>query len=454
MPESRIRAAVFIDFDNIFSGLLDLDPGAARAFAQEPLDWLKRLAIVGAGDAARSYLVRRCYMNPAGSRTHAALGTDRVFFSRYRPYFTKAGFEVIDCPSLTLRHKNAADIRICLDIFESLSSQTRYDEYVIASGDSDFAPLLHRLRAADRRITVLAGSQTAIAYESLADLFLDEQDVIALMTGMSADTDHDAPERTLPDHAPARSPSGPTDAATLQRFREIVESALTSASVPIHLAALGLEVRSTMGDVVDESDWFGNQTLSRSINALGLPNVVVVGQHAWVDGRHKPPPTPESHSRPELPEIVERVCRVTNAPMLDTTAWQKLFEAFGEYAAGENSLTLAGCTRWVRDRLDAGGVAISRRAVSFVAQAAMYGGCALGQVPPPSAHDFAAAFLANTVNRAIAAGLELSPDELPVLTDWMYAPIEHETTIEVHRPPAVSPSTVQPDELGTSPRLV
>jgi len=357
-------------------------------------------------------------MNPAGWRTHAALGAERVFFSRYRPYFTRAGFEVIDCPSLTYRHKNAADIRMCLDMFESLSSATRYDEYVIASGDSDFAPLLHRLRAADRRITVLAGSQTAIAYESLANLFLDEQDVIALMTGVSADAEHDPLVATSRSDAPGEAPSALIDDGTLEELREIVKSALTSASSPIQLAALGLKLRSAMGDIVDETEWFGSRTLTQSIRTLDLPNVIVAGHYVWVDGQHEPPPLLQSQDRVELPELVERVCRVTNTPMLDKSVWHELFETLGEYAAGD-SVSLTECTRWARDRLEAAGLDVGRRAVSFVAQGAMYGGCPLDRVPSPSAIDFASAFLANTVKRANAAGLELSPEEVQVLATWI-----------------------------------
>jgi len=345
----RIRAAVFVDFDNVFSGLLDLDSRAALAFAQEPQVWLKRLAAVNAPDSRRSYLVRRCYINPAGWRLHPALGSERVFFSRYRPFFTKAGFEVVDCPSLTHRHKNAADIRICLDVIDTLSADTRYDEYVIASGDSDFTPLLQRLRAADRWVTVIASSQTAVAYESVADLFLDEQEVIELMVGGSP---RDEP----------RGAAGTADAA-LANGREM-------------------------------------------------------------DGARDAPPHLEGPrpTRPALPELVERICKVADVPRIDTVTWPRVFDTLDAYGTS-HEFKLGECTRWVRDELGAAGVDVGRAGIGFVVRGAMYGGCPLSRVPPPSAIEIASAFLDNTVKRAGAAGLHLTLEEIRDSRDWIHRDI-------------------------------
>jgi hypothetical protein len=371
---NRIRAAVFIDFDNIFGGLLDLDPKAAIAFAQEPQEWLSRLALVGAGDGVRSYLVRRCYMNPAGWRSHPALGPDRAFFSRYRPFFTKAGFEVVDCPSLTYRHKNAADIRICLDVVDTLSGATRYDEYVIASGDSDFTPLLQRLRASDRRITVVASSQTAVAYESVADLFLDEQEVIDLMivgftderpAVASVSADSTIGVSTIHDDRTDESEPHLDENTSTSAFRAHVIAKLADTAEPVHLAELGKELLMSMGPVLRDTDWFGNRTLSRAVRALDLPGVVVSGHHVWDESRHERPESLETPPTTELPELVDRVCKVADIPRIDHSVWRALFEMLGHYAA-EQDFTLAHCTRWVRDELAALGVDVGRQTVGFV----------------------------------------------------------------------------------------
>lgn len=86
MAEVR-RSALFVDFDNIYLGLLDTDAAAARAFAESPDRWVEALT-AGEEDASqfrRRWLVRVCYLNP-------------VRFGAFRPFFTRSGFRVVDCP--------------------------------------------------------------------------------------------------------------------------------------------------------------------------------------------------------------------------------------------------------------------------------------------------------------------------------------------------------------------
>ena len=94
---------------------------------------------------------------------------------------TSAGFEVVDCPALTARGKNAADIRIVLDVVDALNATVRYDEFVIVSSDSDFTPLMHRLRAADRRVVAVAAETASSAYLSVVDDVLTSGDLLGLI---------------------------------------------------------------------------------------------------------------------------------------------------------------------------------------------------------------------------------------------------------------------------------
>ena len=172
----RVRAALYLDFDNVFSGLFRLDPGAAIRFAENPGTWLEALEGRQTSGGPRRWLVRRCYLNPAGSVANpdADPGSARLYFSRFRPYFTRAGFDVVDCPRLTTT-KNGADIRIVVDALEALRSETAYDEFVVASGDSDMTPLLVRLRAADRLTTIVSPADAAEAFTSVADRLVNAQ---------------------------------------------------------------------------------------------------------------------------------------------------------------------------------------------------------------------------------------------------------------------------------------
>src|SRR5690606_12227427 len=149
----RLRSALFVDFDNVYIGLRRLDPEAAEAFATSPGTWLSALESGNDidGDFSRRFLVRSCYLNPAR-------------FAGFRPNFTRAGFSVVDCPSLTQQGKSSADINLVLDAVDALAAQTRYDEFVIVSADADFTPLALRCRADDRRVTIVTASPAASAY--------------------------------------------------------------------------------------------------------------------------------------------------------------------------------------------------------------------------------------------------------------------------------------------------
>jgi hypothetical protein len=110
-------------------------------------------------------LVRRCYLNPSA-------------FAQFRPYFVCSGFQVVDCPSYTASGKNGADIQMVMDVLDTLEHKTYFDEFILLSGDSDFTPLLYRLRAHDRRTVVLPLGMSATAYRSAADVVLTEETFI------------------------------------------------------------------------------------------------------------------------------------------------------------------------------------------------------------------------------------------------------------------------------------
>ena len=166
----RLRCALFVDFDNVYIGLQRLDPRAAEAFASAPTHWLTALETGNDedGEFSRRFLIRACYLNPS-------------VFSQFRPNFTRAGFSVVDCPSLTQQGKSSADINLVLDAVDALSAETRYDEFVILSADADFTPLALRCRAADRRVTIITAGPAASAYRAVADTVVTADELAELV---------------------------------------------------------------------------------------------------------------------------------------------------------------------------------------------------------------------------------------------------------------------------------
>ncbi|HXO21662.1 MAG TPA: NYN domain-containing protein [Thermoanaerobaculia bacterium] len=197
--QDHLRTALFVDFDNIYLRLQHEDPRAAEQFATNPSRWLDWLRLKlpredaapgadaveggeeGAGGAGgerglsgRKILFRRCYLNPSQ-------------FGRFRPDFSRAAFEVVDCPPLTSGGKTSADIHMVMDILDTLNHPTHFDEFIILSGDADFTPVLLRLSKHDRRSAVLAIGPASAAYKAACDLLIDEdtflEEAIGAMAG-------------------------------------------------------------------------------------------------------------------------------------------------------------------------------------------------------------------------------------------------------------------------------
>ncbi len=185
-----VLTTVFVDYDNIYLSLKRKNEDAAKRFAKDSAVWLQGIvsgelitATHGfALSGERRIVMNRCYGNPVPRRNTHDNSTDMNSFPFIRHHFLRSGFEVIDCPPLTAQLKNSADIRIVMDVRDILNHDTYFDEFVILSGDADFTPLLHRLRAHARRTVVYANDHTAQPYTAISDGEIRESSLLALLT--------------------------------------------------------------------------------------------------------------------------------------------------------------------------------------------------------------------------------------------------------------------------------
>ena len=181
---------MFVDYDNIYLSLKRKNEDAAKRFAKDSAVWLQGIASGELITSTNSYslpgerriAMNRCYGNPVPRRNAHDNSTDMNSFPFIRHHFLRAGFEVIDCPPLTAQLKNSADIRMVMDVRDILNHDTYFDEFIILSGDADFTPLLHRLRAHARRTVVFANDHTAQPYTAISDGEIRELNLITLLT--------------------------------------------------------------------------------------------------------------------------------------------------------------------------------------------------------------------------------------------------------------------------------
>lgn len=422
------KSAMFIDFDNFFSGLLSNDPKAALEPAERPSAWINRLT-TASGVNDRRWLVLRCYMNSSGSIAHPLNPGERLYFSKFRPFFTQAGVEVVDCPSLTKGAKNGADIRIVIDVMTALQHETCYDEFVLASSDADFTPLLQVLRAYDRRTAIIATGSTAVAYEALADLYLDEQDLFDLMSpayeseanaaeqGAMIPESHDAAENTAVGDRP-------NDEEAWQEFCEVVPSDYESSEVPVNCARLASRIHADLGEVVTRTRWFGGGAFRKAVERIGLPNINFSQHHFWDSTRHPVPgPVQPGLSNPlevsaPLPPGITRFCDVAKMPRLPQDHWPVMFQVLAEYAR-EFDFNLSEASKWSRDRARELGVEVSRRALLYAIRGARTGGADLSADQTLDAPVIGRAVFSSVLEQAVLAGFSPSDDEQQRLADWL-----------------------------------
>jgi hypothetical protein len=169
----RIRTALFVDFDNIYSCFKELyGEITAKSFGnhvEQWVEWIERSAI-GIPDSgrpcSRKLLLRRCYLNPE-------------CYKDYRNNFTLAAFEVVDCPKLTRQGKTSTDMHLVMDVLDALAFPVRLDEFIILSGDADFTPLLLRLRRYDRITAIFSAGYASAAYKAASDRIIPVDDFLA-----------------------------------------------------------------------------------------------------------------------------------------------------------------------------------------------------------------------------------------------------------------------------------
>jgi len=153
-PDTK-SMAVFCDFENVALGV--------REAKYEKFDIgkvLERLLLKG------SIVVKKAYCD----------------WDRYKDFkapMHAASFELIEIPHLRQSGKNSADIRMVVDALDLCYTKSHVDTFVIVSGDSDFSPLVSKLRENDKTVIgVGVKKSTSDLLVSACDEFIYYDDLV------------------------------------------------------------------------------------------------------------------------------------------------------------------------------------------------------------------------------------------------------------------------------------
>ena len=124
----HISMAVFCDFENVALGVRD---AKYEKFDIKPI--LERLLLKG------SIVVKKAYC-------------DWERYKGFKATMHEANFELIEIPHVRQSGKNSADIRLVVDALDLCYTKAHVNTFVIISGDSDFSPLVSKLRENARQV--------------------------------------------------------------------------------------------------------------------------------------------------------------------------------------------------------------------------------------------------------------------------------------------------------------
>lgn len=402
----RLRCALFVDFDNVYIGLQRLDKAAAEAFAVSPAHWLSALESGSDedGDFTRRFLVRSCYLNPSA-------------FSQFRPNFTRAGFSVVDCPSLTQQGKSSADINLVLDAVDALAAHTRYDEFVIVSADADFTPLALRCRAADRRVTIVTAGPAASAYRAVADTVITADELVELVRPPRAPEPE--PEDEPEEEPPAKNGGRRRGAAPASPARRAVLRVVRSADKPLHGGTVA-EAAKRADPTLAGSDWAGSggffAWLAAVVPELGTASKPSPGW-VWDPKRFSEADLPGAEGEGvDLPPLQRQVVEVTDIPNLPTERYAVLLSELAKDVRA-HPFERAETARRVRDACQAAGEAIGRASVNAVIAGVLYSG--LDLTTKPSVAQVAATWTDYVVGLCRGARMELTSQDEAAIRAWV-----------------------------------
>ncbi|MGE0355733.1 MAG: NYN domain-containing protein [Burkholderiales bacterium] len=180
MAEIR-NLAVFCDFENVALGVRE-----AKYERFDISKVLERLLVKG------SIVVKKAYC-------------DWERYKEFKAPMHQASFELIEIPHVRMSGKNSADIRMVVDALDLCYTKSHVDTFVIVSGDSDFSPLVSKLRE-NAKVVIGVGVK-----KSTSDLLIANCDEFIY---------YDDLVRQVPKRQPARRPDAKAAAPAKERGKD------------------------------------------------------------------------------------------------------------------------------------------------------------------------------------------------------------------------------------------
>jgi uncharacterized protein (TIGR00288 family) len=228
--------AVFCDFENVALGVQD---AKYDKFSIKTV--LEKLLVKG------SIVVKKAYC-------------DWERYKSYKAGMHEAAFELIEIPHVRQSGKNSADIRMVVDALDLCYTKAHVDTFVIVSGDSDFSPLVSKLRENNKRVIgvgvkastsdlLIKNCDEFIFYDDLARVAEAKKSAAKRAPARKA-AEGKKPERKKADKkaelTPPEAAEPPADNATEQRRQDAIDLVLETLEELIEARGSDERIYSSM----------------------------------------------------------------------------------------------------------------------------------------------------------------------------------------------------------------
>ncbi len=176
-PNTR-NMALFCDFENVALGVRD-----AKYAAFDIRKVLERLLLKG------NIVVKKAYC-------------DWERYKEFKKAMHEASFELIEIPHVRQSGKNSADIRMVVDALDLCYTKSHVDMFVIISGDSDFSPLVSKLRENNKTVIGVG------VKSSTSDLLIANCDEFIYYDDLAREPENQRKRRSRPAAKKSAAPRG------------------------------------------------------------------------------------------------------------------------------------------------------------------------------------------------------------------------------------------------------
>ena len=232
--------AIYLDFENLAISAETVYPSRDKPLSIEP--------IVDFGSSKGIVCLKKAYAD-----------WTKDIFSQYQTLLMEQGFELIHLPETNSQGKNGSDVRLAIDVMEFMELFPHIEVIIIGSGDTDFIPLIQRLRTRGKQVIILGFEHSvgklvkrnSAEFKSLEEL-IGEPEEESLSSDLKEETDASYGRALMRRFIKNRSEEGPVLMAKLKQ--QLLRLDPSFSEKDLGFPSFKLFVQSLTGDLIEKID--------------------------------------------------------------------------------------------------------------------------------------------------------------------------------------------------------